>query len=250
MVDHLSLGLHLFDVPPGDLSPHLFADVMGVTWSRLMVNDSPLSPTVKPTSPPPIHIGKTLFPCEKYLSMEINNPNPSSRTDRKLIERNRRNQMKALYSNLNSLIPHHDSRESTSLPDQLDEAANYIKRLQINLERMKERKDSLMGVERSTNATSRSSSGPNSPQIQIHEMGSSLVIGLTTVSNSHFIFNETIRILHEEGAEIFNASFSVVDDTVFHTIHLTVGESAPDYGAARISERLTKFIHDADAYDK
>lgn len=70
--------------------------------------------------------------------------------------------------------------------------------------------------------TSRSS-GPRSPQIMIQEMGSSLVIGLTTCSSSQFIFNETIRILHEEGAEIVNASFSVVDDTVFHTIHLTVG---------------------------
>ncbi|XP_022724669.1 transcription factor bHLH162-like [Durio zibethinus] len=160
--------------------------------------------------------------AEEVLSME-SNPNSSSRTDRKLIERNRRNQMKALYSKLNSLIPHTSSREPTSLPDQLDVAANYIKGLQINLERLKERKDSLMRVERSTNKTSRSSSRPKSPQIQIHEMGSSLEIGLTTASNRQFIFNEIIRILHEEGAEIVNASFSVVDDTVFHTIHLTVG---------------------------
>ena len=114
-------------------------------------------------------------------------------------------------------------QESTSLPDQLDEAANYIKRLQTNLERMKERKDSLMRVETSTNTTSRSSSGGKSPEIQIHEMGSSLVIGLTTGANGQSIFNETIRILYEEGAEIVNASFSVVDDTAFHTIHLTVG---------------------------
>ncbi|XP_022721065.1 transcription factor bHLH162-like [Durio zibethinus] len=175
-----------------------------------------------------------------------NNRNSSTK-DRKLIERNRRNQMKALYSRLNSLVPHHNSRESTSLPDQLDEAANYIKRLQTNLERMKERKDSLMGLGMSTNTASRSSSGTKSLEIQIHEMGSSLVIGLTTGSNGHSIFNETIRIIHEEGAEIVNASFSVVDDTVFHTIHLTVGESAADYRAARISERVTKFVNDADA---
>ncbi|XVF40480.1 hypothetical protein PTKIN_Ptkin01aG0117000 [Pterospermum kingtungense] len=177
-----------------------------------------------------------------------NDANSSSRIDRKLIERNRRNQMKALYSKLNSIVPHTNSRESTSLPDQLDEATNYIKRLQINLERMKERKDSLMGVERSTNTNT---SAQKSPNIQIHEMGSSLVIGLTTASNSHFIFNETIRILHEEGAEIANANFSVVGDTIFHTIHLMVGESTADvYGAARVSERLKKFIQDADAYDK
>ncbi|XVF87473.1 hypothetical protein PTKIN_Ptkin18bG0122800 [Pterospermum kingtungense] len=176
-----------------------------------------------------------------------NNSNSSRLTDRKLIERNRRNQMKALYTKLNSLLPHHNSRESTSLPDQLGEAANYIKRLQTNLERMKQRKDRLMGVDHMSKNMTTSSTGPKSSEIQIHEMGSALAIGLTTTcSNSQFIFNETIRILHEEEAEIVNASFSVVNDTVFHTIHLTVGESAPDYRAARISERLTKFVNDAD----
>ncbi|KAE8656401.1 serine/threonine-protein kinase HT1-like [Hibiscus syriacus] len=179
-----------------------------------------------------------------------NNPNDSSRQDRKLIERNRRTHMKALCSELHSLLPHHKPREPTTLPDQLQEAAKYIKKLQTKLERMKEKRYSLMGVKRWKNTASGRSNEPKSPEIQIHEMGSSLVIGLTTdTDSSRFIFNHTIRILHEEGAEIANASFSVVDDAAFHTIHLTIGhESAPDYeAAARISERLNKFVDDADA---
>ncbi|KAG8482177.1 hypothetical protein CXB51_026771 [Gossypium anomalum] len=186
--------------------------------------------------------------------MEINNNNPnnmSSRTDRKLIERNRRNHMKALYSELNSLVPHYNSRESISLPDQLGEAANYIKRLQTNLERMKQRKDSLISGGQSMNIASSSTGfSPKVTQIQIHEMGSSLVIGLTTDTHSRFIFNDTIRILHEEGADIVNASFSVIGNTAFHTIHLTVGELTPDYhgvAVTRIAERLNKFIYDAHA---
>ncbi|KAK8592367.1 hypothetical protein V6N13_062949 [Hibiscus sabdariffa] len=167
--------------------------------------------------------------------MEINNPN-SSRLDRKFIERNRRNQMKALCFKLNSLVPHQSSREAASLPDQLDEAVNYIKSLKANLERMKEKKDGL--------------TGSKSPQIQIQEMGSSsLVIAVNTGSNSQFIFNETIRLLHDERAEIANANFSVVDDdTVLLTIHFSTGEASPDYRAARISERLNKFVQDAGAY--
>ncbi|KAJ6885877.1 transcription factor bHLH162-like isoform X2 [Populus alba x Populus x berolinensis] len=155
-----------------------------------------------------------------------NNPS-SSRTDRKTIERNRRIQMKALYSQLNSLVPHQSSREPVlSLPDQLDEAASYIKRLQTNLERMKEKKDNLMGTER-TNYASMSScngtiTGLRSPQIEVRETGSTLEVVLITGLDSQFMFNETIRVLHEEGAEIINASFSVVEDTVFHTIHSKV----------------------------
>ncbi|GMI72829.1 hypothetical protein like AT4G20970 [Hibiscus trionum] len=175
--------------------------------------------------------------------MEANNPN-SSKLDRKFIERNRRNQMKALCSKLNSLVPHHSSREAASLPDQLDEAANYIKSLKANLERTKEKKERFMGSVKSQETSSKS------PQIQIQEMGSSsLVIALNTGFNNRFIFNETIRVLHEERAEIVNASFSSVDEhTVLHTIHLSIGEASADR-AARISERLKKLVHDAGACD-
>ncbi|KAK3204138.1 hypothetical protein Dsin_018184 [Dipteronia sinensis] len=186
-----------------------------------------------------------------------NNHNPSSssssRTDRKTIERNRRNQMKFLYNHLNSLVPHQTPtlQEATSLPDQLEEAANYIKRLQIKLERMKEKKDRLiMGTDRSmiseteTTAMAVPELMMKSPHIEIHEKGSALEVVLITGLDFQFMFSETIRLLHEEGAEIVNASFSVVNDTVFHTIHSKVGDSGlSDHGAARISERLKKLVY-------
>lgn len=122
-------------------------------------------------------------------------------------------------------------QEATSLPDQLDEATKYIKRLQTNLERMKERKERLMGIEKPDAAAATSSSGNSSgtittglrsPQIEIHEMGSALEVVLTTGLDFQFMFVETIRLLHEEGVEIVNASFNVVEDTIFHTIHSKV----------------------------
>ena len=119
-------------------------------------------------------------------------------------------------------------QEATPLPDQLEEAANYIKRLQIKLERMKENKERLiMGTDRSMiseTTTEIAASGliMKSPHIEIHEKGSALEVVLTTGLDCQFMFSETIRLLHEEGAEIVNASFSVVNDTVFHTIHSKV----------------------------
>ncbi|PRQ28954.1 putative transcription factor bHLH family [Rosa chinensis] len=175
----------------------------------------------------------------------------SSRTDRKTIEKNRRNQMKALYSELNSLLPHQRSREVTSLPDQIDEAVNYIKKLQTNLEKMREKKDSQMGVERITinnNGGSRrgvNGGGLRLPQIEIREMGSVLDVVLITGLDFQFMFEGSIRMLLEEGADIVNASFSVVEDTIFHTIHSKIGESAPGPVAARISDRLRKFVNEA-----
>ncbi|CAK7350577.1 unnamed protein product [Dovyalis caffra] len=115
---------------------------------------------------------------------------------------------------------------------------------------MKEKKDSLLGMERtnytSMNSSSGTTTGIRSPQIEVREMGSTLEVVLITGLDSQFIFNETIRVLHEEGAEIINASFSVVEDTVFHTIHSQVGDSAHCNEAARISQRLKKFVQDID----
>ncbi|KAJ7968573.1 transcription factor bHLH36 [Quillaja saponaria] len=172
--------------------------------------------------------------------------NPSSsRTDRKTIEKNRRNHMKALYSKLGSLVPHQNSRNPASLPDQLREATNYIKKLQMNLMKMKEKKDILMEIDQKPRMFNMDSSnktmvGLKSPQIEIHEMGSVLEIVLITGLDCQYMFNESIRVLHEEGADIINASFSIVEDTVFHTIHSKVGETGHE--VARISERLKKFV--------
>ncbi|XAR66472.1 hypothetical protein NMG60_11012728 [Bertholletia excelsa] len=168
--------------------------------------------------------------------------NPSSsRADRKTIEKNRRNHMKALYSKLNSLVPHQNSMEPMSLPDQLDEAAKYIKKLQKDLEKMNQKKESLKGADGEPKAAK---AGLRPPHVEIHEMGCNLEVVLITRLECQFMFNETIKVLHEEGADIGSASFSVVDDTVFHTIRSKVGESAPGDGAARIRERLKKLICD------
>ncbi|XP_010260225.1 PREDICTED: transcription factor bHLH36-like [Nelumbo nucifera] len=170
-------------------------------------------------------------------------PNASSKTDRKTVERNRRNHMKNLYSELNSLIPNHSSKETMSLPDQLNEAANYIKKLQRKLERMKEKKENLMGINKlSRSISSGMMVGVKSPHIEIHDMGSALHVVLTSGLDQQFMFYEVVRLLHEEGAQIVNANFSIIDDMIFHTVHSEIGESMHGFGAARISRRLKKFV--------
>ncbi|KAG5010611.1 hypothetical protein AAZX31_07G181900 [Glycine max] len=167
-----------------------------------------------------------------------NNPS-SSRTDTKSIEQNRRNQMKDLFSKLNSVVPHQSSRDATSRPDKIGEATNYIKNLQIKLEKMKEKRNNLIDIERSKNASM--NMGLKSPQFKIQQMGSALEIVLVTGMDCQFMFNETIRVLQEEGSDIVNASYTVVENAVFHTIHCQVGGSAN--GALRISEKIKKYLN-------
>ncbi|XP_028795378.1 transcription factor bHLH162-like [Neltuma alba] len=172
------------------------------------------------------------------------NPSSSSRTtDRKLIERNRRYQMKALYSKLNSLVPHQSPREAIPLPDQLEEATSYIKKLQMKLEKMKEKKDSLIATnnQRSNFIQRREmiKRSKSSPRFEILEVGTiALQVVLRTESDSEFSLTDIIRLLHEEGVDIVTANYTVVEDVVIHTIHCEVEESVNV--AAMISERLKR----------
>lgn len=117
-----------------------------------------------------------------------------------------------------------------SLPDQLQVAANYIKKLQINLEKMAEEKDNVMGIKTSEiNDHDKQLKNSNLmvgqqriPQIDVSETGSSLEAILITGVEFQFLFSETIRVIHEEGFNVVNAGFSIFNNTVFHTIHAQV----------------------------
>ncbi|OMO54784.1 hypothetical protein COLO4_36348 [Corchorus olitorius] len=174
----------------------------------------------------------------------------SGKVERKIIEKNRRNQMKNLYSRLNSLLPHHpSSKEPLSLPDQIDEAVNYIKSLQTRLKESREKKETLMGRKRSRRCTNNIAASEamgrlKAPEIRIQEMGSSIeVVLMTGQDSSQFMFNEMIRIIHGEGADILNANFSVVGNTVFHIVHAELGAHMFTFGATKIKEKLNRFVH-------
>ncbi|XP_073158691.1 transcription factor bHLH162 [Henckelia pumila] len=161
----------------------------------------------------------------------------SSKPDRKTVEKNRRIQMKSMCSKLSSLVPPPQSHTGpVSLLDQLEVATNYIKKLELNLEKIKQKKNWLMGL---NNNIARDL---KPIQINVNSMGSVLEVILITGFNCRFLFRETIRMLQEEDAEIANASFSVQENTVFHTIHCKIGGSAPEHGATRIAERLRNIV--------
>ncbi|CAN6572913.1 unnamed protein product [Malus baccata var. baccata] len=182
----------------------------------------------------------------------------STKVERRVVEKNRRNHMKLLYSNLFSLLPNQNPKEPLSLPEQIDEAINYIKSRESKLQKSKEKKESLVGTRKRSHATSFvnvESMEPNNlsiesvrstkaPQIQIHEIGSTVEVVLTSgIDNHQFIFYEIIRILEEEQADVVHASFSTLGDTIFHVVRAEMHKSVLDFGTARITEKLNRFVN-------
>ncbi|WOH09135.1 hypothetical protein DCAR_0728590 [Daucus carota subsp. sativus] len=159
------------------------------------------------------------------------NQSSSSKADRKTIEKNRRTHMKGLYTELGSLIPRQNHRldQAKSLTDQLDEAEKYIKKLQGKLEKMKEKRERLMR----DNPNARLYGGlATRAQIEIHESGDALVLCLMRL----------FECVMKEGLDIINASFSVTENSVFHTIHSKVGEYAEEGAISRATEKLNTFV--------
>ena len=89
---------------------------------------------------------------------------------------------------------------------------------------MEKKKNMLLGIERPSVRMNGGGEkvGFKSPRIEIQQMGSALVVVLITGLDSQFMFSETIRVLHEEGVDIVNASYNVIEDAVFHSIHCQV----------------------------
>lgn len=90
---------------------------------------------------------------------------------------------------------------------------------------MKQKKKCLMGTRTTTTTTTTTSNGGgvvNLPSIDVRVVGSALEVVLITGPNCQSMFTQIIRMLHGEGGQVVHATFSVVDDTVFHTIHFEV----------------------------
>ncbi|XP_061354639.1 transcription factor bHLH162-like [Gastrolobium bilobum] len=176
-----------------------------------------------------------------------NQPSSSStKVERRVIEKNRRNHMKMLYSKLNSLLPNFNPKEALPLPDQVDEAINYIKILEEKVKMAQEKKESLGGKKRSRDCCSSSfatTSCTKSPQLEVHEMGSSLELVLTCGLETQFIFYEIIRMLHEENIEVKSANSSLAGDSMLHVVHAEIPQSYLQFGATKVSERLKRFVN-------
>ncbi|KAG6573272.1 hypothetical protein SDJN03_27159, partial [Cucurbita argyrosperma subsp. sororia] len=98
------------------------------------------------------------------------------------------------------------------LSDQIGNATNYIKQLKENVEKLKEKKEKLMGLgEESTMV-----------QVEAHQVVSSLEFLLTTRSDYHLILRQILQLLQENGIEIVHINRSTVIDRIFHKIIVLV----------------------------
>ncbi|KAI3439565.1 BHLH domain-containing protein [Psidium guajava] len=178
---------------------------------------------------------------------------PSTKVERKTVEKNRRIRMKSLCSKLASLIPQHHiatSKESLSQQDLLDQATTYIKQLKERIEGLKLTKEQAVpqskGIDTSSSLTSpddqEAQQGLVIPVFELRDHSLGLEVILISGRRKNFMLYEVISILEEEGAEVVSASFSVIGDKIFHTLHAQVRLCRVGVETTRVRERLKELI--------
>ncbi|KAF6157364.1 hypothetical protein GIB67_004302 [Kingdonia uniflora] len=177
----------------------------------------------------------------------------STKLDRKTIEENRRILMKSLCFKLSSVIAKdndhhcHDSskyQEGLSLINQLDQAVDYINMLHGRIEKLKRKNQLVKGIEGTSSnvpIVSNALTGLRLPVLELREMGSTLEVILINGVSENLLFYRVISVLEEEGAEVGNASFSIVGDKVFHTFHSQVIKSSVEVEMLR--RRLNELVY-------
>ncbi|XP_042753326.1 transcription factor bHLH162 [Lactuca sativa] len=149
------------------------------------------------------------------------------RPERKVIEKNRRNQMKFLYSQLFSLLPENvNFKGCPQMSDRLNEAIRYIETLKENLEKTKNKK------EKDGASTSQSF------DIQIHEISSDIDVVLIFGLKTYSCYCDIIRTIDQYSTAVGYASFSTSGPSTFH-VHQKKIEAAEMY--RRLNELFEGF---------
>ncbi|GJS13121.1 putative reverse transcriptase domain-containing protein [Tanacetum coccineum] len=126
--------------------------------------------------------------------------------ERKVIEKNRRNEMKFLYSQLLSLLPDHvTSKGCSQMSDRVNNAIQYIQILKVNLAKSKDKKEALLNRKRLhayASSESQVISTSQSLNIQIHDISPDVDVVLITGLKDHSIYCDILRFLDEYSTEI------------------------------------------------
>ncbi|XP_019172397.1 PREDICTED: transcription factor bHLH36-like isoform X4 [Ipomoea nil] len=171
-------------------------------------------------------------------------PKTSPKLERKYVEKNRRNQLKTLYKHLFSLLPPHLSQEGMALHDQVDETVKYIRWLQNEVEKNKQKKEELQKMMMMMNSSSRKrphysscDDHRSSPLIQVLDIGPGTHVVLVNDLEGVAGFHNIIRILHQHGLEVANATFQQHGNSMLQVVH------QQGFGGTMLSEKLKQVLY-------
>lgn len=182
------------------------------------------------------------FPTHGRSGRSLTRTAPTDkRSNHKLIEKQRRKDMKTLFSRLRSLLPEESLRGKRAESDQVLGAVNYICHLQQKIEGVSRQRDrmkdnlyrkeqvSLVGMKLSKNKKSWSKhprlqgSDGEFPTVKINCIGAAVKTSLNAFEGQ-IVYSDLLLALEDCRLEVVNATSSSINNTVFHTIYNKVSD--------------------------
>ncbi|XP_048500337.1 transcription factor bHLH168-like [Beta vulgaris subsp. vulgaris] len=182
-------------------------------------------------------------------------PSSSNQEQKKVAEKNWRNRINDLCSDLTSIVPpehFQPFKDMLSQADKIEQATNYIVELRERVDNLNKRKGQLemTGNQEAGTSSNQQNTTLNDvtmadsalPIIDVKDLGSSLEVQLVMTLEDNIMLHEVIRILEEEGAEVVNATFSTSGNKVIHTLHAKVRNARIGIETSRVKEKLHALI--------
>eukprot|EP00253_Pinus_taeda_P010458 PITA_10458 len=178
---------------------------------------------------------------------------PADKNKHKMIERQRRKEMKVLFSRLRSVLPEENIRGERAASEQLLEAVNYVRYLQQKIEDLSARRDKQkVNFDQNAKVSFRKfciktppfrGSDWECPAVNIKSVGSGVQIWTKSLEHK-IVYSDILLALEDGGLEVVSASSSAVKNRVFHTIHAKVF----DHNTFNIQNLYQKLWHLINAH--
>ncbi|XP_060675854.1 transcription factor bHLH120-like [Ziziphus jujuba] len=144
------------------------------------------------------------------------------------VERERRKQMAAHFSLLRSLIPYEFLRGKRSTSDQMNEAVNYIKHLQMRIQGLVSRRDELKKLcnlnSLGTGNGSLNKCSRSWVSVQPCFAGIQIVVSSSSFIGENFPLTRILQLLLGEGLDLVSCITTKVNERLLYTIQSEVSD--------------------------
>lgn len=171
----------------------------------------------------------------------------------KLVERQRRDKMKALCSTLISLLPEEFNKTKHTISDKLLEATKHIRHLQAKLIELGKKRDELNGTVKPFFGSSsvyknleaahvRPSNALDKFQtIRVSKFGQGVQVTVNTFKNQTEL-SSLLMVLEEAEVYVVSATVSAINDRVFYCIHSKISDFR-NFDSAVLQGRIDQLMN-------
>ncbi|XP_047941891.1 transcription factor bHLH36-like isoform X2 [Salvia hispanica] len=167
---------------------------------------------------------KSVKKRSRKIEVSNNGSSESKKTAHRFTEKQRRQEMAALYASLRSLLPPEYIKGKRAISDHMHQAVNYINDMKNKIKQMKLRRNSF-GVEAENQTSNASDSSPYCVKINPLTEGFEILIS-SSLNKGCFPLSMVLADLLNRQLHVISCVSTRGDGCYLHKIHLELNDSA------------------------